>query len=152
MRTCEYCGHQVEAESAKCPHCRRWSEEVLLALLRHPEACVREQAGFDAVFVERTPRLLRALAVALRDPVTAVRQQAGVALFICGRVAVAAVPELIEALDDSDLKVRRLAAASLSMVGPPARAALPSLAHLRDTEDELLRVWVGEAERSLAAR
>ncbi len=150
MRTCEECGRQVAADAAECPHCRWWSEEILVELLRHPEPKVRERAGFDAVFVKRTERLIGALAVALRDPVAIVRQQARVALFICGREAAAAVPELIEALSDSDLMVRRVAAASLSMVGPPAEAALPVLARIRDTEDERLQVWVKEAERSIA--
>jgi HEAT repeat protein len=150
MRTCEHCGRKVEATAAECPHCRSWSEAGLVQLLQHPDPRVRQQAAFDAVFAPRTERLIRALAVALRDPVPAVRQQAGVELFICGREAVAAIPELIEALGDCDLRVRRLAAAALSMIGPPARAALPSLKRLRDSEDELLRVWVGEAERSLA--
>jgi HEAT repeat protein len=150
MRTCEHCGCQVEATAAQCSHCRWWSEEILVRLLRHPEPGVRKQAAFDAGFVQRSERLIRTLAVALRDPVPAVRQQAGVQLFICGREAAAAIPELIGALGDCDLIVRRLAAASLSMIGPLARAALPSLEQLRDTDDELLRVWVGEAERSLA--
>jgi HEAT repeat protein len=150
MRICEHCGREVEATAAKCPHCLWWSEEVLVELLRHPEPAVRTQAGFDAVLVlRRTDRLIHGLAAALRDPVTAVRRQAGVALFICGREAEAAVPKLIEALADPDVKVRRLAAASLSMIGPPARVALPSLAQLRDAEDDFLRVWVVEAERSL---
>jgi HEAT repeat protein len=149
MRICEHCGGQVEAAAAKCPHCLWWSEEVLVGLLQHSERGVREQAGFDAVFVQRTERLTRALAVALRDPATAVRQQAGVALFICGQEGAAAIPELIEALEDPDLIVRRLAAASLSNIGPPARAALPILAQMRETEDELLRVWVREAEQSI---
>jgi HEAT repeat protein len=100
--------------------------------------------------VEWTERLIRALAVALRDPDTHVRQDAGVALFISGREAEVVVPELIEALADPDLKVRRLAAAALSLVGPPAKEALPTLAQLRNAEDDLLRVWVAEAERSLA--
>ena len=150
MRTCEHCGRQVATTAANCPHCLWWSESVLLQLLRHPEPDVRGQAAFDAVFAHRTERLIRALAVALRDPVTTVRQQAGVELFICGREAIAAIPELIEALGDCDLKVRRLAAASLSMIGPPARAAKASLEHLRDSDDELLRLWVRNAERSIA--
>jgi HEAT repeat protein len=140
----------VEATAAKCPHCRWWSEAVLVQLLQHPEPGVREQAASDAVFAQTTERLIRALAVALHDPVIAARHRAGVELFICGRAAAPAIPELIEALGDCDLKVRRLAAACLSMIGPPARAALPSLQRLRDSDDELLRVWVGEAERSLA--
>ena len=78
MRTCEHCGRQVATTAANCPHCLWWSESVLLQLLRHPEPDVRGQAAFDAVFAHRTERLIRALAVALRDPVTAVRQQAGV--------------------------------------------------------------------------
>jgi HEAT repeat protein len=150
MRTCDHCGRQVEATVAKCLHCLWWSEAVLVELLRHPEPAVREQAAFDAVFAQRTERIIRALAAALRDPVAAVRLQAGVELFICGREAAAAIPELIEALGDCDLKVRRVAAASLSMIGPPARSALPSLEQLRDSDDELLRVWVREAERALA--
>src|SRR5262245_58203689 len=152
MRNCDHCGRQVEATAAKSPHCLWWSEGVLVGLLSHPEASIRIQALSDAVLVDRSERLIRALAVALRDPVTSVRQDAGVALFICGREAVAAVPELTAALYDLDLKVRRLAAASLSMVGPPAKAALPSLSQLRDAEDELLRAWVAEAERALAGR
>jgi len=121
-------------------------------LLKHPDPRVRERAGFDAVFVDRTERLVRGLAACLSDPATPVRQQAGVALFICGSEAALAVPELIEALGDSDVIVRRLAAASLSKVGPPARAALPSLAKLRDTTDELLRVWAGGKALALLQR
>jgi HEAT repeat protein len=150
MWTCEHCGRQTEGEAAQCPHCRRWSEEALVRLLQHPNPRVREQAGFDAVFVDRTERLVRGLAACLSDPETHVRQQAGVALFICGSEAAPAVLELIEALGDDDVIVRRLAAAALSMIGPRARAALPCLAKLHDAKDELLRGWVREAERSLA--
>lgn len=121
-----------------------------MALLRHPDAATRHRACHDAVFVPWSESLLRGLAAALRDPDAAVRQQAGVALFISGREAALAVPELIEALGGPDLAVRRLAAAALSRVGPPARAASPALAQVRDTEDGLLRAWVEEAERSLA--
>ena len=78
MRTCEYCRQPVAATTAKCPHCLGWSEAVLVQLLQRPEPSIRAQAGFDTVFAQRTERLIRALAVALRDPVTAVRQQAGV--------------------------------------------------------------------------
>jgi hypothetical protein len=67
-------------------------------------------------------------------------------LFICGAQAAPATEALVAALDDSDLKVKRLAAASLSMIGPPAHKALPRLATLRNASDELLRVWVAEAE------
>src|SRR5207248_3326690 len=98
-----------------------------LELLQHSEAAVREQAAFDAVFVERSDQLVRALAAALCDPAVAVRRQAGVALFICGREAEAAIPQLIEAFGDPDVIVRRVAAGSLSMVGPPAKVALPRL-------------------------
>jgi HEAT repeat protein len=149
MLICEHCNRQADVDSARCPHCLWWSEGVLVRLLQHEDARVREQAGLDAVFVERTPRLIRTLATALRDKITAVRQQACVALFICGREAAIVVPELIEALTDHDIKVRRVAAASLSMIGPPARLALPTLASIRDTEDEQLRGWIQEAERAI---
>jgi HEAT repeat protein len=152
MRTCERCGSQVDAESPKCPHCLWWSDEVLVKQLQHPNAAIRERAGFDAVYVDRTQRLIRGLAAALRDPVTPVRQQAGVALFICGREAEAAIPELIEALADSDLIVRRVAAAALSMIGPPAIKALPALSRIRDSEDEQLHEWINEAERAIAGK
>src|SRR5436309_1995899 len=115
METCEHCGGQFEtaaAIGARCPSCNRWSERILVGLLRHPEPAVRGNAASSAVLVARTERLIRALAVAVRDPVTSVRQDAGVALFICGREAGGAVPEVIEALRDPDLKVCRLAAAS----------------------------------------
>lgn len=150
MRTCEHCGGHAESESAKCPHCSRWSEAALVGLLRHPDAAIRLRACHDAVNVPWSEPLIRGLAVALRDSDAAVRQQAGVALFIAGPEAAVAVPALIEALGDPDLMLRRLAAAALSMVGPPAKAALTALAQVRDTEDGLLRAWVEEAERALA--
>jgi hypothetical protein len=103
------------------------------------------------VFLVPDDEIARALAVVLRDPIVAVRQEAGLGLFICGVKAKPAADALVAALDDSDLKVQRLAAASLSMIGPPAREALPKLATLRNASDELLRVWVAEAEARIGS-
>jgi HEAT repeat protein len=119
--------------------------------LQHTEAETRAQAAKDLVFVSSSERPVAALAELLGDPVPAVRQAAGLTLFICGRHAEAAVPALIEALGDSEVVVQRLAAAALSMVGRPACAALPKLSELRSAADELLRTWVAEAERSIAS-
>jgi HEAT repeat protein len=146
MRTCSYCGEQVDEAVANCPHCRSYSREVLLRLLRDPAPDVRAQAASDLVFLVPDEEIVGALAVALRDPVVAVRHAAGLELFICGAKAEPATVALVAALDDSDLKVPRLAAASLSMIGPPARGALPKLAGLRTVPDEKLRAWVAEAE------
>jgi HEAT repeat protein len=145
MRSCTYCGEQVAEGIARCPRCRGYSREVLLSLLGHPAPATREQAASDLVFVVPDKEIVQALATALRDPVAAVRQAAGLELFICGPKAQPATKALMAALDDSDLKVRLLAAASLSMIGPPAREALPKLAQMRDVPDEMLRVWVAEA-------
>src|SRR5262245_54959328 len=150
MGTCEHCGDTLGSTTANCPKCQWWSEEVLFELLRHHDATVRAQAASDLVYLVPSEQIVLALAAALGDPALTVRQAAGLQLFICGRRAEPAVPALIEALDDPDVVVRRSAAAALSMVGRPARAALAKLAELRGAEDELLRVWVAEAESSIS--
>jgi HEAT repeat protein len=149
MRTCESCRKEVESTLSQCPNCHAWSQIGLLGHLTHADPEVRRAAASSMIFLDRTEPNIRALAIAFRDPVPAVRQAAGVTLFSCGAPAVMALPELIESLDDPDPVVRRLAAGVLSMVGPPAKAALARLAQLRNTEDELLREWVAEAERCI---
>ena len=151
MRTCSYCGEQVDEAVAKCPRCWGHSREVLLRHLRDPDPDVRAQAASELVFLVPDEEIVLALAAVLRDPVVAVRQAAGLELFICGAEAGPATEALVAALDDSDLKVRRLAAASLSMIGPPAREALPKLASMRTVPDEKLRAWVIEAEARIRA-
>jgi HEAT repeat protein len=111
---------------------------------------VRAQAASDFGFLIPSERGVLALAVALHDPVVAVRRKAGVQLYLGGPRTTPAIPALIEALDDPDVIVQRLAAAALSMVGPPARVALAKLAELRRAPDEELRAWVAEAERTIA--
>src|SRR5689334_8760845 len=113
MRTCSYCGEQVNEAVAKCPRCLAYSRDALLRLLRDPAPNVRAQAASDLVFLVSDEEIVRALAVALRDPAVAVRQAAGLELFICGAKAEPAMDALVAALDDSDLKVQRMAAASL---------------------------------------
>jgi HEAT repeat protein len=150
MPLCEHCGKELPEHARKCSTCGRWSETVLLGLLHNPERQVRIEAINELAFVCASEQMVLALANALHDADAGVRQEAGLQLFICGKQAGAAISDLVEALADEDVVVRRLAAATLSMIGPPARSASPALAKLRTTTDEKLKVWVLEAERTIA--
>ncbi len=55
-----------------------------------------------------------------------------------GPHAVAAVPQLAEALGDAELQVRYRAAKALAQIGPPAAAAVPALANaLKDSQRDV---------------
>jgi HEAT repeat protein len=151
MRSCPYCGEQVDEAVAMCARCGWYAKEVLLRLLAERDPKVREQAVSDLVYLVPDEEIVRALAAMLRDPAPAVRQAAGLQLFICGKKVEPVAEALIAALDDADVVVQREAAAALSMIGPAARAALPKLATLRNAADDKLRGWVAVAESCINA-
>jgi HEAT repeat protein len=64
----------------------------------------------------------------LSDPTPQVRDLAAIALRMMGPKAVAAVPELIRALNDPVDFVRAPVADALGAIGPGAQAAVPALA------------------------
>jgi len=150
MQRCERCGEELPAAAWQCPKCGRCFEAILLELLQDAEPAVRAQAVSNLGFCHASERVIRAFAAALSDAESTVRREAGLQLFLRGRLAEAAIPALIAALDDPDIVVRRFAAAALSMIGPPAQSALQKLSELRDTADDKLRVWVLEAERNIS--
>ncbi len=81
---------------------------------------------------------LKNLIVKMRDPAS--RWMAIVALGEMGSEARAAVPHLIEALEDADAPVRWDAAKTLGRIGPAAGSAVPALAALvNDPSDALVR-------------
>jgi serine/threonine protein kinase len=81
---------------------------------------------------------LQSLIDRMRDPAS--RWMATVALGEMGSEARAAVPHLIEALDDADAQVRWDAAKTLGKIGPAAGSAVPALAALvNDPGDALVR-------------
>jgi HEAT repeat protein len=55
------------------------------------------------------------------------------------RLGQAAVPELIEALNDDDWQVRNQAAVALGAIGPEAKAAVPALIDVLQDEDKYFR-------------
>ena len=122
MQCCERCGEELPAAARQCPKCGRCFEAVLLALLEDADPAVRSQAVSDLGFCAASERVIRAFASVLFDADSTVRREAGLQLFLRGRLAEAAIPALIAALDDADFVVRRFAAAALSMIGPHAEA------------------------------
>src|SRR5206468_1700770 len=56
-----------------------------------------------------------------------------------------AIPNLIDALNNSDARVRRVAAESLGKVGPAASAAVPALRRALGDEDNEVRVQASDA-------
>jgi HEAT repeat protein len=83
---------------------------------------------------------LQSLIDRMRDPAS--RWMAIVALGEMGSEARAAVPHLIEALEDADVQVRWDAAKTLGKIGPAAGAAVSALAALaNDPSDALVRQY-----------
>jgi serine/threonine protein kinase/HEAT repeat protein len=85
-----------------------------------------------------TPPTVEKLLEALRDPAS--RWIAVVALGQIGPTAQAAVPALVEALEDPELAVRWDAAKALGKMGPAAARAVPALAAvLHEQDDPIVR-------------
>jgi hypothetical protein len=83
---------------------------------------------------------VRSLIDKMRDPAT--RWMAVVALGEMGPEARAAVPHLVDALEDADAPVRWDAAKTLGKIGPAAAAAVPTLAALvNDPQDAVVRPY-----------
>ncbi len=96
---------------------------ALIDVLGDHRSFIRETAAQSLGYVgPRAKQAVLPLARALRD------QHLGpVAARALSRIGVAAVPALIEALDDENARVRKNAALALGQIGPLASASIPKL-------------------------
>jgi HEAT repeat protein len=85
----------------------------------------KQPATSSPAVTARVTKLIEALKD--KDNATYVRSDAAMALGGIGPAAKAAVPALIEALNDKGFNVRYWAATSLGQIGPAAKDAVPAL-------------------------
>jgi len=103
-------------------------EVILKRCLRSEDAHTRVYAAQFFGFDPRHPsKVVPALTVALKDPVSWVRLQASQTLGMYRADAAPAVPALIETLGDVDWEVRLHAAQALGDVGRAAKPAIPRI-------------------------
>jgi HEAT repeat protein len=129
---------------------------TLLALLEGDDASKREVAAYTLASGEfrLLPRdLAQALARSLKckNGDGATRDLIGPWLTRLGPHAVAAMPVLVEVLEDSknSEQARTAAAAALGSIGVGAKAAIPALRAQRDSLSSLLRETVREALKNI---
>jgi HEAT repeat protein len=112
--------------------------------LRDPREHIRLASLAESVSSGKSdPSMLKGLAACLNDPNPTARQLAALAL---GAMGAAAVPNLIEALDERQPVSTRISAASgLSRAGANAMPATKPLAECLDSADDVLRWHAGFA-------
>jgi len=117
--------------------------------LRDPSPTVRSR-GAEALGKRSGPEVVAALAGALKDPDDDVRLNASVGLWNQGPEATAAVPALLDALDDRAFGVRGWAMSELARMPETAPRVVPRLveAAAKRTEDKRSAIdalfWFGE--------
>jgi len=118
---------------------------VLIKALKHREPFVRRIAAHAlASFGDAAKAAVPAVRLATRDPDASVRIFTASALWTLAH-DVAAVPVLIEVLEDTDPGNRLLAVEAIGKIGPPAQAAIPSLVRRLSDDPVQTRVWAAEA-------
>ena len=108
--------------------------DAMIDALKHPDAEVRRVAAVILARYDVEARSTSALALALKDK--SVRSEAAEALAAHAPASRAAIPDLLDALEDKDPSVRRKVAIALGRMGPAAKIAVPALARARTTPRE----------------
>lgn len=117
---------------------RRPEAAVVAAALRDPSGGVRQEAaGLLRTFGRASRPAERDLLRALLDAKAGVRVRAAAALALWN--AKAALPVLLESLDDPKIAIRRIAVASLGGITPVGRPALLGLIRAVDDKEVIVR-------------
>ena len=90
------------------------------------------------------PEAIPVLTILLKDENSEIRTAAAQGLRM-GPKAKAAVPALMESLQDKDFKVRRVAMDALGSIGPEAKAAVPALTEVLKCKGKIRRVRAASA-------